>query len=154
MLSPYRSVVGHSYFLVVPGDYLPLPPGRMWLSIYCHKMEVSWAPLASLISNLDICQGTSLPMPILFKFGSSTSLGWKEWIDEELSYTGFKAAFQQIGVLKAIVSSRCLFNYKDLFNLSHLVHQWCSATHTFFLLRQDHRDLGGYGESTTGAHSQ
>ena len=36
-------------------------------------------------------------------------------------------------MLKAIVSSRCLSNYRDLFNLRHLVHRWCSATHTFFL---------------------
>ena len=43
------------------------------------------------------------------------------------------AALQQAGVLKAIVSSRCLFNYKDLLNLHHLVCRWCTATHTFFL---------------------
>ena len=36
-------------------------------------------------------------------------------------------------MLKAIVSSPCLSNYWDLFNLRHLVRQWCSATHTFFL---------------------
>ena len=42
-------------------------------------------------------------------------------------------------MLKAIVLSRCLSNYKDLFNLYHLVHRWCSATHTFFL---------SYGEIT------
>ena len=42
-------------------------------------------------------------------------------------------------VLKAIVSSYCLSNYRDLFNLRHLVHRWCAATHTFFL---------SYGEIT------
>ena len=31
------------------------------------------------------------------------------------------------------VSSHCLFNYRNLFNLHHLVHKWCTATHTFFL---------------------
>ena len=56
------------YFLVVPGDYLPLPPGHVWLSICCHDTEVSWALLASSINDLDIRQGTSLPMPILFEF--------------------------------------------------------------------------------------
>ena len=56
------------YFLVVPGDYLPLPPGHVWLSICCHDTEVSWALLASSINDLDIHQGTSLPMPILFEF--------------------------------------------------------------------------------------
>ena len=40
---------------------------------------------------------------------------------------------QQAGVLKAIVSSRCLSNYRDLFNLYDLVHPWYIATHTFFL---------------------
>ena len=42
-------------------------------------------------------------------------------------------------VLKAIVSSYGLSNYRDLFNLRHLVHRWCTATHTFFL---------SYGEIT------
>ena len=42
-------------------------------------------------------------------------------------------------MLKAIVSSCCLSNYRDLFNLRHLVRQWCDATHTFFL---------SYGEIT------
>ena len=44
-------------------------------------------------------------MPILFEFGSGTSLGWKEWVDKELSDTGFMGGLQQAGVLKAIVSS-------------------------------------------------
>ena len=34
--------------------------------------------------------------------------------------------------MKAIVSSRCLSYYGDLFNLRHLVCRWCTATHTFF----------------------
>ena len=59
--------------------------------------------------------------PILFEFGSSTTLGWKEWVDDELSNKIFMAALQQAGVLKAIVSLCCLSNYRDLFNLRHLV---------------------------------
>ena len=89
--------------------------------------------MASSIPNLVIRQGTSLRMPILFKFGSGTSLGWKEWVDDELSDKGFMAVLQRAGVLKAIVSSCCLSNYRDLFNLYHLVRRWCTATHTFFL---------------------
>ena len=45
--------------------------------------------MAFSIPNLDIRQGTVLPMPILFKFESSTSLGWKEWMDMELSDVSF-----------------------------------------------------------------
>ena len=105
----------HIHFPVVPSDYLPLPLGHVWLSIYCCDMKVSWAPLAYSIPNLDICQGTSFPVPILLEFGSSTSLGWKEWVDKELSDMGFMVALQQAGMLKAIVSSCCLSNYRDLF---------------------------------------
>ena len=105
----------HIHFPVVPSDYLPLPLGPVWLSIYCCDTEVSWAPLAYSIPNLDICQGTSFPVPILLEFGSSTSLGWKEWVDKELSDMGFMVALQQAGMLKAIVSSCCLSNYRDLF---------------------------------------
>ena len=46
---------------------------------------------------------------------------------------GFIKALQWVSVLKAIVSSRCLSNYRSLFNLRYLISQWCSATHTFFL---------------------
>ena len=72
-------------------------------------------------------------MPIPFKFGSSTTLGWKEWVDKELFDEGFMEVLQQAGVLKAIISLRCLSNCRDLFNLCHLVRQWCTVTHTFFL---------------------
>ena len=44
-------------------------------------------------------------------------------MDRELSNTGFMGLLQRAGVLKAIVSSRCLSNYKDLFNLHHLVRR-------------------------------
>ena len=39
---------------------------------------------------------------------------------------------QWAGVLKAIVSSRYLSNFRDLFNLRHLVRRWCTTIHTFF----------------------
>jgi len=45
----------------------------------------------------------------------------------------FMAALQQAGVLKAVVLSHYLSNYRDLFNLRHLVRRWCTATYTFFL---------------------
>ena len=46
---------------------------------------------------------------------------------------------QWAGVLKAIILSHCLSNYRDLYNLRHLVRQWCTTTHTFFF---------SYGEFT------
>ena len=39
---------------------------------------------------------------------------------------------QWAGVLKAIVLSRSLSNFRDLYNLRHLVRRWCATTHTFF----------------------
>ena len=53
-------------------------------------------------------------------------------MDNELSDIGFMGLLQRVGVLKAIVSSRCLSNFQDLFNLGHLVCQWCTTIHTFF----------------------
>ena len=44
----------------------------------------------------------------------------------------FIGLLQRARVLKAIVLSRCLSNYDDLYNLRHLVHRWCTTTHTFF----------------------
>ena len=62
----------HTHFSVVLSDYLPPLPSRVWLSICHYDMEVYWALLASSIPDLDIRQGTSLLVPILFEFGSST----------------------------------------------------------------------------------
>ena len=70
--------------------------------------------------------------PFHFEFGSGESLGWKEWVDSELSDTGFMGLLQRAGILKVIVSSRCLSNFRDLYNLRHLVRRWCTTTHTFF----------------------
>ena len=63
----------------------------------------------------------------------TSNLGWKEWVHKELSNMGFMGLLQRAGVLKAIASSRCLSNYRDLFNVRHLVRRWCYTTHTFFL---------------------
>ena len=71
-------------------------------------------------------------MSIHFEFGSDTTFGWKESVDRELSDIGFMGLLQQAGVLKVVVLSCCLSNYRDLFNLHHLVRRWCTATHTFF----------------------
>ena len=39
---------------------------------------------------------------------------------------------QRVGVLKAIVLSQSLSNFRDLYNLRHLVRRWCATTYTFF----------------------
>ena len=88
--------------------------------------------MASSIPDLSIRQGVLLPVPLHFEFGSGTTSGWKEWVDSKLSDTGFMSLLQRAGVLKAIVSSRCLSNFRDLYNLRHLVRRWCTTTHTFF----------------------
>ena len=77
--------------------------------------------MSSSIYDLIIHQGISLPVPIHFEFGSGTAQGWKEWVNSELSDAGFMGLLQWAGVLKAIVLSRCLFNFRDLYNLYHLV---------------------------------
>ena len=120
------------HFPKVPGEYVPPPPSRVLITLIRRDPDVSWPPLAFSIPDLSICQGVSLPVPLHFEFGSGASLGWKEWVDNELSDTGFVGLLQQTGVLKAVVSSRCLSNFCDLYNLRHLVRRWCTTTHTFF----------------------
>ena len=137
LIDPWYDV--HSHFPKVPDDYTPPPPGRVWLALCRRNTEAPWAPSASSIPDLIIHLGTSLPVPIHFEFGSSMALGWKEWVDNELSDTGFMGLLQRAGILKVIVMSRCLSNYRDPFNLRHLVCRWCTATHTFFF---------SYGEIT------
>ncbi|XP_023897991.1 uncharacterized protein LOC112009870 [Quercus suber] len=44
----------------------------------------------------------------------------------------FMGLLHRAGVLKAIVLSRSLSNFRDLYNLRHLVRRWCATTHTFF----------------------
>ena len=88
--------------------------------------------MASSILDLVIRQGILLPVPINFEFGLGTALGWREWVDNELSDTGFMGLLQRAGLLKAVILSRCLSNYRDLYNLRNLVCRWCTTTHTFF----------------------
>lgn len=68
---------------------MPPPSGRVWLAFCLRNTNISWALLASSIPDLIIRQGTSLPVPIHFKFGLGTALGWKEWVHRELSDMGF-----------------------------------------------------------------
>lgn len=111
----------YSHFLVVPSDYLPPPLGHVWLSLEWCDFHTSWAPLASSILDLAICRRETLPVPILFELRLGTSLGWKGWVDKELSNVGFMKALQRASFLKAIISLRCLYNYCNLFNLCHFV---------------------------------
>ena len=55
----------HIHFPIMSSDYSPPPLGCVWLSLCRHDFEVSWAPLASSIPDLDIHQRTSLPVPIV-----------------------------------------------------------------------------------------
>ena len=92
LIDPWYDI--HANFLKIPGDYMPPPSSRVRLALCRCNTNVSWAPLASSIPNLIIRQGTSLPLHIHFEFGSSTALGWKEWVDRELSNTGFIGLLQ------------------------------------------------------------
>ena len=129
MIDPWYGV--HPHFPKIPGDYVPPPLGRVWLALCRRNLDVSWALLASSVPDLVIRQGISLLVPIHFEFGSSTALGWREYVNNELSDTGFMGLLQRAGVLKAIILSHCLFHYRDLYNLYHLVHRWCTTTYTF-----------------------
>ena len=130
LIDPWYEINPH--FPKVPGEYVLLPQGRVLITLVQRDPDVSWAPLASSVPDLSIRQGVSLPVPLHFEFGSGASSGWKQWVDSELSDTGFMGLLQRAGVLKAIVSSRCSSNFRDLYNLRHLVRQWCTTTHTFF----------------------
>ena len=73
LIDPWYEV--HPYFPKVLGDYVPLSPGRVWLALGRRNPDISWAPLSSLIPDLAIRQGISLPVPIHFEFGYGTALG-------------------------------------------------------------------------------
>ena len=132
LINPWYEI--NPYFPKVPGEYVSPPPGRVLITFVRRDHDVSWAPLASSVPDLSIRQGVSLPVPLHFEFGSGVSSGWKEWVDSKLSDTGFMGLLQRAGVLKAVVSSCCLSNFRDLYNLRHLVRRWCTTTHTFFFL--------------------
>ena len=92
-------------------DYVLPSPSRVWLAFCRRNLNVSWALVSSTIFDLVIRLGISLPVPIHFEFGLGTALGWKEWVDSELSDTGFMGLLQRAGVLKAVVLSRSLSNF-------------------------------------------
>ena len=103
LIDPWYDV--HPSFPKIPSDYVPLPPSHVWLALCRRNLNTSWAPVSSSIYDLVIHQGISLPVPIHFEFGSSTAQGWKEWVNSELSDTGFMGLLQWAGVLKAIILS-------------------------------------------------
>ena len=73
LIDPWYEVNPH--FPKIPGEYVPLPPGRVWLALVWWKPDVSWAPLVSSIPDLSIHQGMLLPVPLHFEFRSGTSSG-------------------------------------------------------------------------------
>ena len=83
--------------------YVPPLPSHVWLALCRRNLNTSWAPMSSSVYDLVIRQGISLPMPIHFEFGSGIAQGWKEWVDSELSDTGFMGLLQRASVLKAII---------------------------------------------------
>ena len=109
LIDPWYDV--HPSFLKIPGDYVLSSSSHVWLVLYRLNLNASWDSVSSSISDLVIRQGISLPVPIHFEFGSGTALGWKEWVNSELSDTGFMGLLQRAGVLKAIVLSRSLYNF-------------------------------------------
>ena len=92
LIDPWYEVNPH--FPKIPSDYVPPPLGRVLIALVWRNPDVSWAPLASSIPDLSIRQGTSLPVPLHFEFGSCTASGWKEWVDSELSDMGFMGLLQ------------------------------------------------------------
>ena len=109
LIDPWYDICPH--FPKIPGDYMSPPPGRVWLALFRRTPDVSWAPMSSYLSDLVIHQGVALPVPIHFEFGSGTSSSWKEWVNSELSDTGFMGLLQRAGVLKVVVLSRSLSNF-------------------------------------------
>lgn len=79
----------HSHFPVVLDDYSPSLPGHVWLSLEQRNFDISQDPLATSIPDLVIHRGETLLGLILFEFRSSTSLGWKKWVNKKLSDVGF-----------------------------------------------------------------
>ena len=64
LIDPWYDI--HPHFPKILGDYALWLPGRVWLDLCQQNTKISWAPLASSIPNLVICQGTSLLVPIHF----------------------------------------------------------------------------------------
>lgn len=103
----------HIQFLVVVGGYTYPSPDWVLLFLERKVTDVSLVPLLSAISHFVIRCGDALPVPMHFKFRSGISIVWREWVDQELSDVGFIETLQRVGVLKAILSSRSLQNFRD-----------------------------------------
>ena len=55
LIDPWYEINPH--FPKVPGEYVPLPQGRVLITLVRRDPDVSWAPLASSVSDLSIRQG-------------------------------------------------------------------------------------------------
>ena len=73
LIDPWYEINPH--FPKVPGEYVPLPPGRVLITLVRRDPDVSWAPLASSVPDLSIHHGALLSIPLSFRIWVRRILG-------------------------------------------------------------------------------
>ena len=84
--------------------------------------------------DLQIKQGSREVVPIFFDFVLRKITGWSSWVDKELSDGDFVSCLEHTGILKSVVISRNLEDFKDAKVLRHLVRHWYPSLHAFFFI--------------------
>ena len=70
--------------------------------------------------------------PIQFLCPCGTTVGWSDWMEQEVTDEGFCQILKDANIFEAVVLSRGWNMYRDVRALRFLVRHWNTNTHTFF----------------------
>ena len=94
-------------FPSVSASLQPPPTDWEWLVIREDATaDVAWNPSFREIRDLQIQRNEMLAVPLVFDFQCSRAVEWADWIDSELTDSGFCDCLERAGVLRSVLISR------------------------------------------------
>ena len=123
-----------SLFLTVRAPKVsPLGVPKKWiLKGEAPSHETVWVPATSVILDLWFQRKELLPTPIQFLCPCGTTIGWSDWVEQEVVDEEFCQILKDAKIFEAMVLSRGWNMYRDVRALCFLVRRWHTDTHTFF----------------------
>ena len=94
--------------------------------------EAAWVPAAVGILDLRFQRKEFLPAPIQFLCPCGTTIGWSNWVEQEVADEGFCQTLRDAKIFEVVVISHGWNMYRDVRALWFMVRRWHTDTHTFF----------------------
>ena len=110
----------------------PSVPKKWILKGEALSHETIWVQAASGIIDMRFQRKELLLALIQFWCPCGTTVGWFDWVEQEVTNEGFCQILRDAKIFETIVVSRGWNMYRDVRALHCLVHCWNLDTHTFF----------------------